>query len=300
MEEQRLDRQDEKKRAGGGQNRFWLGVLTGALVMAFVGLIIVGMSAGIYLFGRRVMSRQPQSGAPAITDDSSKDLDFKHITSKMEMIQQIIDQVFLYDEDEENVEDYIYRGMLAGLDDPYSVYYSEEDYKMMQESTSGTYSGIGAMISQNRTTGLSTVVKVFDGSPALEAGMKPGDVIYKVEDALDAYTFAQINDGNAIAIPFAKGFGWGGDLNLEYIFEKLFCEPSGQGYPRERAVPEQRNKRILDDVRKASFREDLVEIFKGLDQELVKGAFSGEKFGELFFGKCKDEKLAAYIRELIG
>ena len=186
MEEQRLDRQDEKKRAGGGQNRFWLGVLTGALVMAFVGLIIVGMSAGIYLFGRRVMSRQPQSGAPAITDDSSKDLDFKHITSKMEMIQQIIDQVFLYDEDEENVEDYIYRGMLAGLDDPYSVYYSEEDYKMMQESTSGTYSGIGAMISQNRTTGLSTVVKVFDGSPALEAGMKPGDVIYKVEDTLVA------------------------------------------------------------------------------------------------------------------
>ena len=104
----------------------------------------------------------------------------------MEMIQQIIDQVFLYDEDEENVEDYIYRGMLAGLDDPYSVYYSEEDYKMMQESTSGTYSGIGAMISQNRTTGLSTVVKVFDGSPALEAGMKPGDVIYKVEDTLVA------------------------------------------------------------------------------------------------------------------
>ena len=46
--------------------------------------------------------------------------------------------------------------------------------------------------------------------------------------------------------------------------------------------------------------KDLVEIFKGLDQELVKGAFSGEKFGELFFGKCKDEKLAAYIRELIG
>ena len=82
----------------------------------------------------------------------------------------------------------------------------------------------------------------------------PGVICGHVEDALDAYTFAQINDGNAIAIPFAKGFGWGGDLNLEYIFEKLFCEPSGQGYPRERAVPEQRNKRILDDVRKASFR----------------------------------------------
>ena len=40
------------------------------------------------------------------------------------------------------------------------------------------------------------------------------------------------------SLPFAKGYGWGGDLNLEYIFEKLYCEESGQGYPRERAVPE--------------------------------------------------------------
>ena len=186
MEDQRYDRQSERGKAAGNQNRFWMGVLTGALVMAFVGLIIVGMSAGIYLFGRRVISRQPQPGAPSITEEPSKRVDFEQVTSKMEMIQQIIDQVFLYDEDAQNVEDFIYRGMMAGLDDPYSVYYSEEDYKLMQESTSGTYSGIGAMISQNRTTGLCTVVKVFDGSPALEAGMRPGDVVYKVEDTLVA------------------------------------------------------------------------------------------------------------------
>lgn len=49
----------------------------------------------------------------------------------------------------------------------------------------------------------------------------PGVICGHIEDPLDAYTFAQINDGNAIAIPFAKGFGWGGDLNLTYIFEKL-------------------------------------------------------------------------------
>lgn len=186
MEDQRYDRQSERGKAAGSQNRFWMGVLTGALVMAFVGLIIVGMSAGIYLFGRRVISRQPQPGAPPITEEPAKRVDFEQVTSKMEMIQQIIDQVFLYDEDAQNVEDFIYRGMMAGLDDPYSVYYSEEDYKLMQESTSGTYSGIGAMISQNRTTGLCTVVKVFDGSPALEAGMRPGDVVYKVEDTLVA------------------------------------------------------------------------------------------------------------------
>ena len=127
----------------------------------------------------------------------------------------------------------------------------------------------------------------------------PGVICGHVEDPLDAYTFAQINDGNAIAIPFAKGFGWGGDLNLEYIFEKLFCEESGQGYPRERAVPEKRNKKILDEVKKVTYR-DLTVILKELDQELVKGALSGEKFQELFFKSCKCDEIAACVKEILA
>ena len=67
-----------------------------------------------------------------------------------------------------------------------------------------------------------------------------------IVDPSDAYMFGQINDGNCAAFPFAKGFAWGAELNLEYCFEKLFNGPRGQGYPRERAVPEQRNKKILD------------------------------------------------------
>ena len=127
----------------------------------------------------------------------------------------------------------------------------------------------------------------------------PGVICGHVEDPLDAYTFAQINDGNAIAIPFAKGFGWGGDLNLEYVFEKLFCEESGQGYPRERAVPEKRNKKILDEVKKVTYR-DLTVILKELDQELVKGALSGEKFQELFFKSCKCDEIAACVKEILA
>ena len=126
----------------------------------------------------------------------------------------------------------------------------------------------------------------------------PGVICGHVEDPLDAYTFAQINDGNAISIPFAKGFGWGGDLNLEYIFEKLFCEESGQGYPKERAVPEKRNKKILDQVKTITYRK-LSEILKELDLELVKGALSGEHFQELFFADCKCEELAACVKELL-
>ena len=125
----------------------------------------------------------------------------------------------------------------------------------------------------------------------------PGVICGHVASPLDAYTFAQINDGNAIALPFALGFGWGGDLNLEYIFEKLFSEPFGGGYPKERAVPEQRNKKILDGVREKAFRP-LADILKDLDPELVKGAFAGEHFDEYFFRDCKDPALAEVVRSL--
>lgn len=116
-----------------------------------------------------------------------------------------------------------------------------------------------------------------------------------ITSPLDAYLFSQVNDGNAIALPFAEGFGWGGELNLEYIFEKLFCAPGGGGYPKERVVPEQRNKKILDGVKEVT-HVDMVTILKNLDPELVKGAFAGEKFEELFFANCKDDAIAAAVK----
>ncbi len=127
----------------------------------------------------------------------------------------------------------------------------------------------------------------------------PGVICGHVEDPVDAYTFAHVNDGNAVAMPFAKGFGWGGELNLEYCFEKLFGFGHGQGYPKERVVPEQRNKKILDGVRAVAFR-DLSDILKDLDRDLVKGAFAGEHFAEYFFPACKDEKLAETVKELMA
>lgn len=127
----------------------------------------------------------------------------------------------------------------------------------------------------------------------------PGVICGHVEDPLDAYTFAQINDGNAIALPFAKGFGWGGDLNLEYIFEKLYAEESGQGYPRERAVPEKRNKKILDEVKTVTYR-DLGSILKEMDRELVKGALATKGFAEFFWDNCRDEELKAVVKEVLA
>jgi len=83
------------------------------------------------------------------------------------------------------------------------------------------------------------------------------------------------------------------------VFEKLFVEEWGGGYPKERAVPEQRNARILNEVKKVTHNE-LTYILKNLDQDLVKGALAGEKFQEYFFANCQDDAIAACIKEIIG
>lgn len=132
----------------------------------------------------------------------------------------------------------------------------------------------------------------------LAANSFPGVLCGHVVDPSDAYMFAQINDGNAIALPFAKGFGWGAELNLEYIFEKLFQGESGQGYPKDRVIPEQRNKKILDEVKKVTHK-DMVTILKEIDQDLLKGAVSGEKFQEYFFSNCKCKEIESYIRSIL-
>ena len=119
-----------------------------------------------------------------------------------------------------------------------------------------------------------------------------------IESPLDAYLFSQVNDGNCVAIPFAENFGWGGELNLQYIFEKLFCAPGGGGYPPERVEPEQRNKKILDKVKEVT-HTDMVTILKNLDRDLVKGALSGAKFQEYFFANCKCDKIAETVKEII-
>ena len=79
----------------------------------------------------------------------------------------------------------------------------------------------------------------------------------------------------------------------------IFGFGSGNDYPAERVVPEQRNKKILDAVRAHNFK-DLIACLKGIDQELVRGAIAGEHFAELFFANAKDEQIIAYVRELLG
>lgn len=165
-----------------GKNKFWKGVLVGTLVTAFAGLIVIGMAAGIWVVGKGVMGNQTAGISGGRATPSEVSLDIDRISQKMELIQGIISENYLFEEDPEMVEDGIFMGMMAGLGDPYSTYYTEEDFQeLMENSIEGEYCGIGAMISQNRGTMLMTVIRVFEGTPCAEAGMLPGDVITAVD-----------------------------------------------------------------------------------------------------------------------
>ena len=132
----------------------------------------------------------------------------------------------------------------------------------------------------------------------LAANSFPNVLCGHIVDPSDAFMFMQINDGNAVSFPFAKGFGWGAELNLEYCFNELFAHGSGNGYPKERVVPERRNKKILDEVKKVTHK-DMIEIVKNIDQEFLKHSISGKKFKELFENNCDDSELSNYIKELL-
>ncbi len=119
-----------------------------------------------------------------------------------------------------------------------------------------------------------------------------------IVDPSDAYMFNQINDGNAVAFPFAKGFGWGAELNLEYCFEKLFNGPKGQGYPKERVIPEQRNKKILDGIKEIT-HTPMIEILKKIDKDFLMETIDRPSFKELFKKNAKDGEIKTYILSLI-
>lgn len=132
----------------------------------------------------------------------------------------------------------------------------------------------------------------------LTANSFPNVICGHISDPSDAYMFSQINDGNAVAIPFAKGFGWGAELNLRYMFEKLFEEESGGGYPKERAIPEKANKKILDELKKVTY-VDFLDILKNIDRNLLLGVLNLPKFKEYFFENSKDEKLNEFFKSIM-
>ncbi len=107
---------------------------------------------------------------------------YSEIEDKLNSLQVVIDNYYLYDDeiDVDEMVEGIYKGYVDALDEDYTVYYTAEEYADLMESTSGVYSGIGVMVSQDAVTGVITVLRPFEGAPGAEAGILKDDVIYKV------------------------------------------------------------------------------------------------------------------------
>ena len=118
--------------------------------------------------------KQPSVAEEALMSD--------FFVSKMELLANLVDQYYMNDISVEDMRDGAYKGLLAGLGDPYTCYYTAEEYTALLESTSGTYSGIGAVVQQDLRTMYITIVKPYVDGPAYNAGMLPGDIIYMVDD----------------------------------------------------------------------------------------------------------------------
>jgi len=131
----------------------------------------------------------------------------------------------------------------------------------------------------------------------LAANAMPGVFCGLIIDPTDAFLFGQINDGNAIAMPYAKGFGWAAELNLQDCYRKLFDGERGLGYPKERAQIMAKNRGILKELKTASCK-DMLSVLKAVDQDLLKAAVAGERFEELFFANAQDSAIADYVRRV--
>lgn len=141
---------------------FWKGMIAGALAA----VLLIGV-----VFG----------GA-ALWNGSLQDWMTANATaqSKMEVLEKYVDDNYLFDIDTEKVQNGIYKGYIAGLEDPYSAYYTSQEYTRLAESVNGAYSGIGVAVSMNTETQQVVIVQVYENTPAANAGVLAGDVISKV------------------------------------------------------------------------------------------------------------------------
>ena len=145
------------------KNHFWKGFFIGVLVIT---VAMGSIGTGLYVSYREKM----ENGT--VSESTEKKVDY---------LEKIINANYFDKADKKKLEEGVYKGLLSGLEDPYSVYYTAEEYRALQEDTEGKYCGVGAIVSQNTETGVISAVKVFENAPGAKAGMKNDDAIYKVE-----------------------------------------------------------------------------------------------------------------------
>lgn len=153
---------------------FLYGVLSGI----WISIVLYALGS---IIGWAVGNFQATSSQSAFSQSEDAEVVNTYTTRKMMTIEDVIDQYYLEEVDREALENGIYSGMIASLGDPYSAYYSAEELKEMEQDVEGIYYGIGAYVGTDAETGLPVISGVIEGTPAEEADLRDGDIIYMVD-----------------------------------------------------------------------------------------------------------------------
>lgn len=154
---------------------YFYGVMTGIWISVI--LFAAGNLIG-WLVGKNSLLG---TDIPALSTNKSEEVVTSQTTRKIKAIEDVIYKFYLEDTDKQTLEDGLYSGMVAALGDPYSDYYSEEELKEMEQDVEGIYFGIGAYVGIDTATQLPVVSGVIEGTPAEEAELRDGDLIYMVD-----------------------------------------------------------------------------------------------------------------------
>lgn len=163
-----------KKESFVKKHGFVLGFLSSLLCVVLACSLVLGylnLTGNMLIIGEKGASKIK---ADAILSDE--------IVEKIDTLYSYMNIYYYEDVDKEVIDEALYTGLLDSLEDPYSGYYTVEEYQDLMESTSGTYCGIGAGVSQDLKTMEVTITKVYRGTPSEEAGLLAGDIIVSVED----------------------------------------------------------------------------------------------------------------------
>ncbi len=136
---------------------------------------------------------------------------YKQFDTLIELMD-LVDYGYFEEYDVQDMLDGAANGLLLGLGDPYTFYYTPEEYAELWEEDEGEYAGVGIQISTSYLTGLCTISRVFDNGPAREAGVQKGDILYKVEDLYvnsstinDAVDIMRGTPGTTVHVVFLRG-----------------------------------------------------------------------------------------------
>lgn len=133
-------------------------------------LLFVIVAVGAFFGGQCYLLSQNSDGISNLS-----------IMKKLFVLEAYVDHYYLNDVDEKKVADSVYSGFMEGLEDPYSVYYTEEEYNQLMEEDSGEYEGIGVTVYKDTDTEYVLIDQVYKDQPAYNAGIQSGDILTAVD-----------------------------------------------------------------------------------------------------------------------